>query len=122
MSTVFGIPNVGSTCWLSSLLQLLLSSRHVSLFLSRANNQDGKRRLTYALQHLPQQTFMVFSLLRQKFADDGQQDSSEGLLFLLDLLHQEHAMTWTIDSGLSDMARQLLIYSKQKISPVHQLF
>ena len=119
MDEVFGISNVGSTCWLSSVLQLLLSSIRFRECLSKLPPAP----LTSALLRLPSSVFEVFRILQQKIKDHGQQDANDGLYLILEILHDEHSTLFVEPpGGYSAIQKQLLNYSKQKISPIYFMF
>jgi ubiquitin C-terminal hydrolase len=118
-----GIPNIGNTCWLSSLLQLLLSSDLVrDLFQQLPLNEQ--RHLTQGLKNLPRSVYLIYSMIQQKLIDGGQQDPSEGLLILLEQLHQEHSISITNDRSQirSKRLQQLLLHTSNTYSPVYNLF
>lgn len=118
-----GIPNIGNTCWLSSLLQLLLSSDLVSdLFMKLPANDQ--RYLTQGLKALPQSVSLVYSMIQRKLIDGGQQDPSEGLLILLEQLHQEHSIVLSPDriDRAKGSLQQLLQHTNNTYSPVYGLF
>ena len=121
-----GIPNIGNTCWLSSLLQLLLSSELATdLFLRLPANDQ--RHLTQGLKGLPRTVHLVYAMIQRKLIDGGQQDPSEGLLILLEQLHQEHSHTpMTERDSIQESQRgsfqQLLRHTNNTYSPVYALF
>jgi len=115
-----GIPNIGNTCWLSSLLQLLLSSDLVSdLFMKLPANDQ--RYLTQGLKALPQSVSLVYSMIQRKLIDGGQQDPSEGLLILLEQLHKEHSVTLSTNQTRESL-QQFLRHTNHTYSPVYGLF
>ena len=116
MNQVFGIPNVGNTCWLSSVLQLFLSSTRFRECLSKLSPAP----LTSALLRLPSSVLEVFRLLQQKMKDHGQQDANDGLYLILEILHDEHSTFFR--EPYNEIQKQLLNYSKQKISPIYFMF
>ena len=132
-----GIPNIGNTCWLSSLLQLLLSSELATdLFLRLPANEQrhldhsairGGGHLTQGLKGLPRTVHLVYAMIQRKLIDGGQQDPSEGLLILLEQLHQEHSHTLTTERDSIQESRrgsfqQLLRHTNNTYSPVYGLF
>jgi ubiquitin C-terminal hydrolase len=117
-----GFPNVGNTCWLSALLQLLFSSDRFTYLLQKLPVDPRSTPVTHALRTLPQSISVLFALLQAKFQDYGQQDSCEGLLILLDLLHNEHATTIRSSGNRSEAQRQLLMHTQNSFSPIYALF
>jgi hypothetical protein len=119
-----GIPNLGSTCWLSSLLQLLLSSRDVREMIQKL---PSRGYLTEGLKNLPRSIHLVYSMIQRKLGTVGQQDPCEGFLLLLDIWHQEHSIKYDDSKPVysvlqRDIAQQVLSYTDFTISPVHELF
>ena len=133
-----GIPNIGNTCWLSSLLQLLLSSELATdLFLrlpvtsitSQSSDRiNEQRHLTQGLKGLPRTVHLVYAMIQRKLIDGGQQDPSEGLLILLEQLHQEHSISIptterdSIQESQRGTFQQLLRHTNHTYSPVYELF
>ena len=130
VSFLQGIPNLGNTCWLSSLLQLLLSSERVKiLFDSLPDNghlTHGLKRLPSALSlndgSIRNKVSLIHSMIQRKLIDRGQQDPCEGLLILLEQLHQEHSSLISETNTLEPGVRQLLRHSDNTYSAIHSLF
>jgi ubiquitin C-terminal hydrolase len=115
-----GFPNIGNTCWLNSLLQLLLSSTNF-LSLLKLKKYNEKSDIIKLFNNLPTSIFPLFSILQNKFNNYAQQDSHEGLLILLEEIHKETKTLYKIKK-YSDIEKQILLYSKNTISPIHSIF
>ena len=116
---IYGIPNIGSTCWISSLLQLLLSSSYFQIYLN--NTHDGK--LTKLLKSLPNSINEISLIINNhNLSITNQQDSQEGFLLLLDILHKEHELVYNTNKQLSDIQKQMLKFSNNKISEIQYMF
>jgi ubiquitin C-terminal hydrolase len=114
-----GIPNLGNTCWLSSLLQLLCSSPKIQALLDELPDRG---HLTHGLKRLPSSVSLVYSMIQRKLIDGGQQDPCEGLLILLEQLHSEHSSSLSDPNTLDPAIRQLLRHSDDTYSAIHGLF
>lgn len=126
---VFGIPNVGSTCWLSSLLQVLLSSSRFRNTISTLPSVSNTRvenvspSVSALLKQLPESIFPIFSAIQRRLLDHGQQDVDEGVHLLLDILHDENAREFPEPpGGYTEVQKQLLRFSRNKVSPIFFLF
>ncbi len=119
VSFLSGIPNLGNTCWLSSLLQLLLSSERFKMLI---DSLPDNGHLTHGLKRLPSGVSLVYSMIQRKLIDGGQQDPCEGLLILLEQLHTEHSSMISDPNTLDSGVRQLLRHSNNTYSSIHGLF
>ena len=115
-----GYPNIGNTCWLNSLLQLLLSSSNF-LYFFKIKKYNEKSNIIKLFNNLPNSIFALFSILKNKFNNYAQQDSHEGLLILLEEIHKE-TKTLYKTKEYSIIEKQILLYSKNTISPIQSIF
>ncbi len=106
-----GIPNLGNTCWLNSLVQLLLNNSLFKAHLKRLKCDSGMTAALRAVAEKRNSTQNMSRLLREFWFDYRPADSHEAFLHLLNRLHEENKVRGPRPSDDDPLASQIFAHN-----------
>ena len=106
-----GIPNLGNTCWLNSLVQLLLNNNLFKAHLKRLKCENGMTAALLAVAQKRNSPQNMSRLLREFWVDYTPADSHEAFLHLVNRLHDENKVRGPHPSPGDDLASQIFTHN-----------
>ena len=125
-----GFPNLGNTCWLNSLVQVLIHNKLCSELFKRLPHNFRSNSLSNTLKNFFLQDFnpvhslsSIINLFVEKIGNGVPQDSHEAVLWLIEELHSENKTKVDIDlNTVNELTKQLFRYNQGETSLIYNLF
>lgn len=129
---VYGLHNIGNTCWLNSLLQCFLNIDVFFEMVKRIDTNDSGDSLISLFQKLKQNVRDmsatssilngILNKVRSNFSYGVPQDAQEAFLYFIDVLQKETSTSITVDGSARPHIKEWYKFQGYKKSIFYDLF